>query len=554
MSGGTQPYLYKQLDSAIWIEDTKVYQMPEGLYTFEFTDNHNCPGNDTLLVYMDAPDSLKFDTLIVNHTTCATDNGSIYFTMKGGTPPYDYLWTNIYHEFLSDDNFMDCLKQEAQYLLTVTDKNNCRFNFDQQIYRSTVPTIEGIRTTDVPCYNDSTGKGEIDSVIPGVPYSPYEIYWSNGDTGWGSDRFFAGNHFATVLDSNGCSSVRYFEIKQPEKLEFSLADSANAICYHAYNGFLNIVPKGGVGGYKAYWSNGDTTFYVSDLPQGIYDVVVTDSNDCIAVGSYEITQPDTILISLGVDQEICPGTEYTLDGFAYDNHEWSLNNEFFSDERFVHLSQEGTYSLIVTNKKGCQGSADFVLTIGNSALKADFLMTSQANLGDTLHIVELSNLPLDSLQWDYDEENFLDFTAWDDPFYILKLKSYQTGVYNIGLTAYAGGCMATQTKQVEILEMDDSTNTFNYVGYNPLIKEMSVGPNPTDGEFLAKITLREIANIQLTVYSVDYGQVVDTRSVSGFDYYEIPYNLSGRQSGMYIIMVTASNERKQTKLILRSGI
>jgi hypothetical protein len=35
------------------------------------------------------------------------------------------------------------------------------------------------------------------------------------------------------------------------------------------------------------------------------------------------------------------------------------------------------------------------------------------------------------------------------------------------------------------------------------------------------------------------------------NYYEIPYNLRGNQSGVYIIIVTASNERKQSKLIFK---
>jgi hypothetical protein len=53
------------------------------------------------------------------------------------------------------------------------------------------------------------------------------------------------------------------------------------------------------------------------------------------------------------------------------------------------------------------------------------------------------------------------------------------------------------------------------------------------------------------VYGVDKGNIIDMRESFGLDYYEIPYNLRGNQSGVYIIIVTASNERKQSKLIFK---
>jgi hypothetical protein len=551
VSGGTEPYYYRPLDSLKWIWDTKIYQVRAGLYTYEFSDAHNCIGEDTLTVHMTEPDSLAFDSLNVIHTTCAHDNGSIYFEMKGGTKPYSHEWTNVYRDVMGSDNYIDSLKQEAQYFLEVYDKNNCQFKYNEQINRSSGPRIQQISTTEVLCSDDPTGAAAIDSVVPATPFSPYRIIWSNGDKGLFTDRYFAGTHYATVIDSNGCRSMRYFDITQPNPLTAELIDSSNAVCYNDTSGYLNVRATGGAENYTALWSHGDTSLVAKNLAKGEYSVVISDTNGCSIELSYEITEPDSIIIDLGDDIEVCPNTVYTLDGFDFYGHEWRLDTTFFSDERFAHLEDEGTYNLVVTNDKGCMGSDDFILTIGNSALKADFLMTSQASMGDTLHVMELSNLPLDSMEWVYDQDAFIAYSEEEDPAYLLRLKNYLIGMYNIGLTAYSGGCISTQTKTVEIVEMSDTSDTFEYMGYNPLIQSLVVGPNPTDGEFKATITLREQADIQLTVYSVDYGKVIDIQEQSGFDYYEVPYNIGNQQSGMYVLVITASNERKQSKIILK---
>jgi len=450
------------------------------------------------------------------------------------------------------DYFIDSLKQLEQYWLKVVDANGCEFKYEAQIEPSSGPYIEDVGTADVLCLGDSTGFAEVTGINYADPYSPCQVYWSNGDTGRITNNYPAGFHYATVVDSNGCISDPYpFNIGSPDSLWADNLDLANAQCYNYSNGYIYLQPRGGVGGYKALWSNGDTTFYTQNLRMGNYQFLLTDSNGCTYTKNFEITQPDTFYIDIGEDVQICPGSSYILDGLEFAGHHWTYNGSSYSTERYISISDEGTYNLVVTNRNGCHSSDDFILTIGNDALEADFLMTSESTLGDTLYIIELSNLPLDSMQWNYNQEVFLNFTENTDPDYLLRLKSFETGIYNIALKAYSGGCMATQTKQVEIIEISDTSDSFSYVGYDPLIKSLEVSPNPTDREFIAIIELREVADIQFTIYSVVTGNIVDVLEEEGYDYYELSYDLYGMQSGLYVIIVTASNERKQTKLIFK---
>ena len=179
-------------------------------------------------------------------------------------------------------------------------------------------------------------------------------------------------------------------------------------------------------------------------------------------------------------------------------------------------------------------------------------MASESVLGDTIVIYELSNMILDSLSWEYNPDVFTSLSGFADPDYILNLQSHSTGIYNVGLWAYSGGCTSNAVKQIQIVNDSGESPDDDPLGHqDPLIKELSIYPNPTDGVFTARVSLREESDIKLVVFSVGYSMVMDQRMEYGLSEYEIPYQLSNLNSGTYVIMVTAKNERKQLKIIIR---
>ena len=75
-----------QSDTGVTSADTIKSLLP-GSYYVIINDSGVC-GIDTLTIVI--PDSLYFNVDSVSHTTCiGCDDGKIYFTMKGGTPPYN---------------------------------------------------------------------------------------------------------------------------------------------------------------------------------------------------------------------------------------------------------------------------------------------------------------------------------------------------------------------------------------------------------------------------------------------------------------------------------
>ncbi len=553
VSGGTAPYRYKvNTQASDWQNGVVANRLTAGEHIFYFTDTNNCVGQDTLRLYMPEPDELLFSQTKVTHTTCNTHNGAIAVAMQGGSAPYTYEWSNIDKQQIGSDSTITNLLQNGYYRLDVYDYHQCHQVFEQTIKPSTVPLINTIASTPVLCYGDSTGTAQITDVTPAEPYAPWHFVWSNAQSGEASTGWNSAMHHVTVIDTNHCESTKHFMVDTPDSLRVSINAIKNAHCYGYKDGYIDVLPQGGVGNYQYKWSNGDTIARADTLSMGNYHLTLTDGNACVYKRSFTITEPEAVVLDLGNDIKICPNNSIIIDGQDFTTHQWSNTTGILSTERFIDISEAADYYLQVTNEIGCFAHDTIALSIGNDALKADFLLSSEAYLGDTLRIYELSNMELDSLNWEYSGNAFANLNNSDTPDYILHLLTLENGMYNVSLQAFSGGCVSEVKKQVEIIDSENKQETEELLGYQePLIQSLKVAPNPSDGNFSVLIGLREEADVQLSIYNVNQALKINERQEQGMQEYEVSYHLGGLSTGVYLVVVTAENERKQVKMIIQ---
>ena len=552
ISGGTAPYKFiTDNQEELWTTDTTANDLTAGTYTFIFSDANNCVGYDTLTTTVHEPQPLEFSHINVIHTTCNTDNGAMAVSMQGGTAPYYYEWMNASGVEISTSDSISGLAQGGFYAVNVKDQNDCPQYLEQTINPSTNPSITEIETTPVLCYGDSNGKAKVISVEAATPQAPYGFIWSDNQEGETANGFEAGTHYVTVRDTNLCESTRYFEVSTPDTLGINILEIRNAHCYGYSDGLIQLQAKGGVGHYEFSWSNGDSTATASNLAKGGYSVLLNDSNDCVFEQDFVIDEPEMETVDIGEDILMCPGNAITIDGKNFAAHLWTAQEDTLSNERYFTVDSEGAFFLKVTNYRGCFAYDTINVEIGNDALQADFLMTSEAFLNDTLEIFEISNLPLDSMTWEYEPDVFSDQTPAIADDYVLHLKALQTGMYNVTLYAYSGGCFSNMAKQVEIIEGDGSEMEDEIMGYqDPLIKSFIVSPNPNPGNFSVDVELRETADIHLAVFSVTEGIKINDKSNTGLDEYHERFTLNGINTGVYVVVLTVEGERRQIKIVV----
>ena len=556
VSGGTEPYRLSHYPNINWQDGVSISGLPEGWYTIVFTDANGCTGQDIIEVYMPEPDLLQHADINVTHTTCGEDNGAIAIEMQGGTKPYKYRWTDAQDNVLGEYSKIDNLQQSAQYRLLATDKNNCMHQLQQFISASSAPVINNIVTTPVVCHGESTGVAAVTAITAGEPFATWRITWSNGiqtDEGETGNpvNYAYGTHHVTITDANDCYSVRYFDIAQPERLQIALVNYKEPHCFGWNDAFIHTAGLGGTQPYRFLWSNAKTEPRIENLTKGEYSLTLIDANECNTVETYALNEPEELFVELGKDFVICPGSSMTIDGRAFPTHRWfTIADGDIFNERYLTVRDAGDYFLEATDNRGCAVHGKISVEVGSSALIADFMLPSTIAIGDTMIMIEISNLPTDSLRWEYDNRKFTNISEMSSQSYIFLLIANETGMYNIDMTAWAGNCTSHTSRLVNVVPASEKQQETVLGFKEPLISSIIVYPNPTSGYFNVEIELREKRAIQLTLFEVVTGMRVNDRQEGGMDIYNINYSLNNLNSGVYVLLLTAGDERKQVRIVI----
>jgi hypothetical protein len=123
VTGGTPPFSYNWSLGGTTQDKSKV---PVGTHTVTVTDAMGC--SETASFTVGQPSVITIIPVVTTpSTTPQFTNGSIDITPVGGTPPYQYIWSN---GATTED--IDNL-QADMYHLTIVDAHGCRYNFDIEV-------------------------------------------------------------------------------------------------------------------------------------------------------------------------------------------------------------------------------------------------------------------------------------------------------------------------------------------------------------------------------------------------------------------------------------
>ncbi len=539
-TGGVGAHTYRWSNG-----DTTAHaaKLPQGVYQLQVNDANGCSTDKTITV--DQPGPLDILVSSLKQPSCyGFNDGHIALHALGGNGNYNFSW--------STGKISSAIEGVTQgtYSVLLSDKNNCSLRKTFTIIQP--DSLALLLSHKAPaCYGYRDGY-IIASVTGGT--GAYDLRWSRGDTTTRIDGVGAGNYSLLLNDANGCRVLQEVKIHQPDTLVIRATEIKEPHCYGRSDGYIRTAASGGTGNYAYEWSGGQRTTHIDNLVKGTYHATLTDEHGCQAKLTAEVNEPDYLSIDLGDDVIICPNSVHVLDGNEYSSYRWHTpEGHNLSTARYFHASETGHYFLEAIDERGCPAYGDVQVTIGNSALQADFLMTSTAAVGDTIILIELSNVPLDSLQWSYDHAYFerLDMPSGsNNQSYVLLLRSLQTGIYNVGLLAHYGNCQAYVTKQIEIVEPGELADYHQWGYKEPLIASFSVYPNPNNGLFNVGIGLRETSDVRIVLFDVASGRCVDDRTVHNMAEYYLNYELVNLNTGIYVMIVTAGQERRQTKLVI----
>jgi hypothetical protein len=222
--------------------------------------------------------------------------------------------------------------------------------------------ITEVEVTNVSCFGGSDGM--IVVTVEGAT-SEAVLYGLEGETPTTDPVVLvdglAGEYTIVVYDGEDCLAMTNVIVTQPDA-ELTLDGVAtNPLCW-GEAGSVELQADGGTGlySYSLDCENFMDEPIFPELEVGTYEVCVLDSNGCMASWSFDITQPDEIVITLdGMGDEGADGTLGWIDvsvsgGTGEYEYTWELLGSF---ENWVTEDIEdlltGTYVLSVLDENGC---------------------------------------------------------------------------------------------------------------------------------------------------------------------------------------------------------
>lgn len=549
VTGGTPNYNY------LWYNDkkeliysdlnrpynTSINNIYAGQYFITVTDANGC---SIIQKDLDKEDPLFVSLNQINIVKCYGGNdASIKANASGGTPAYYYKWYNVkdVSTIIGQSEILENVPAGKYYVVLLD-------SFGKSLQSETITITEPTSLNNV-LSSEFTRCGDAnDWTIASAPTggtAPYTYLWNTGARTANLQNVPPANYSVTVIDAQGCTVTKTITITAPAHLA-TAETITKPTCFEGSDATIVLASSGGQGPYTYLWNTGEKSNILSNASAKEYSVTITDSKGCVIDKKYTIENPPKEVINLGEDVTLCFDQSLTINSTIADDkakYSWTSTKGFTSNNPIITVSEPADYTLVVTNRLGCKATDMIKITSQNTAINAEFAVSSQAFLNDKVVVVDISNPDNDSIEWILPAEATVISKNGD----YAEMSFSKTGEYEVTMNTKKGNCTATQTKKILIVEGQYQ----NPEGLDVQKKfDMKIYPNPSNGIFNVDVVLDKIMPAHVKVYSLNNNLIIDSKFGEGKDNYSFNFSLNGLPSGIYFVLFESQQGNQLRKIII----
>lgn len=547
VSGGTPPYSYSS-NGIVYQNENIFSELAPKNYTFYIKDSNGYQISHGTSI--SEPDILTVDLISTSDTDCGSEDGTASVEAEGGTTPYIFDWyskgTHIgQYESTAED------LAAGIYTAEVTDANSCSDEIIVVINNPEGPQIANINKADASCYNTSDAWAEVE-LSSGT--APFTISWDdpNNQQTLLASNLAAGTYNVEIIDANNCMVSESVTVHAPDNVSVSF-DITDPVCHNGCDGNIETEMSGGTFPYSIQWLNVDgqpTSENLTDICGGSYTLKVVDDHLCEYFAEAVIMNPEEINILEDEGATICLGQTKTLDaGNPGSNYFWTSDNGFQSSDQIITVDEAGIYTINIVNPEGCEAADQFSLDFNDQQFEVNFLMQSEAFVGDTVVVVEISWEMPDSYAWNIPSA----FFVLNDSEENLQLIPTVPGTFNIGMNAFLGECFDYMEKQIIVYGSGEKEFVEELIKEESKeIKHVKLYPNPTGGHIQLDIELYKEADLQVEIYDIMGQRQNVHKQGKNSDQYQFEFNLNHLTDGIYFITIRTENGMNSVRFIKSS--
>jgi hypothetical protein len=346
-----------------------------GTYTVTITDTNGCTGEGSAEI-PDVP-LLEVSVDNVQEVNCDNPTGNASITASGGTPGYNYFWSN------GDNSSNPSNLPPGTYTVTVTDNNGCQTTETVTIDEDLVPPLAvaappGIVTCATPIITlDGTGSST------GLDFD-YLWTTSGGNIVSGSTTLMPevdapGAYTLTVTNTdNGCITSTTVVVTENTVPPVATGAAPPVTCANPEvtinAGASSVGPD-----FEYQWTttngnivSGDDTLFPVVNQGGSYTLTVTNTdNGCTTDFTVQVDEDTDVPAVSGVAPDLtCVDLVVDIDATASDQGPGLTYNWTTNDGNIVGgfnsltptVNEPGTYTLTITNQlNGCVGMGSVIV-------------------------------------------------------------------------------------------------------------------------------------------------------------------------------------------------
>ena len=371
-------YLWSTGDTTYSIDNLGV-----GNYTITVTDENNCSSTgDTTINNSSVLSSSIGSTQ--NPTCWNYCDGQISVNVSGGVPNingsgnsmYNYQWNDVLSQTTQTaiGLCVDEITNNTVYTCVITDALGCTTTETYNLNQPEKFEISIIQSSNISCFGGNDGSLAVST--SGGNSGNVSYTWNTGQITSIVNNLSAATYVVVATDPLGCMDTTDYTITEPELLQANInsIDISDVLCYGESTGQVIVTVSGGSvnvnNQYSYSWipnignpssnydfSTGIGNGILADIDTGIYQVVVTDVNNCVTTSNMVYVAQPTNPLSIFTDSidKTCisdgSATAFVLGGTPTYSYLWTPGGQTSSTA--TNLMPNTVYSVEVTDANGC---------------------------------------------------------------------------------------------------------------------------------------------------------------------------------------------------------
>jgi gliding motility-associated-like protein len=374
----------------------QITGLSTGTYTFTVSGSDGCSDNCTL--FIDAPTCSLNTTIASFPTSCAnSNNGAINVNVIGGTGFILFDWNVNALDGMASPSGLS----PGNYSVTIVDELGCSSV-------ETAVVAPGSASVEIACSVTSAASGP--AAMDGVAEveilsgsAPFTIDYSGPSVGSQAgvlginilNNLLPGDYSITVIDDNGCAAFCSFTITDCGlAVNFTIVEP---FCENESNGSIDVLASGGTAPFTYDWDNDafDGMSTINGLDTGLYQLTVTDANNCTVENSIALALLNPLQVSCFV---VIPNSAPMAAEGAADiavnggTAPYILDIDGPVDFNFIETAPGivsltnlpgGYYFTTLTDANGCISECGFYIETMPCNMTADFTIPGPLCAGDT---------------------------------------------------------------------------------------------------------------------------------------------------------------------------